>query len=150
MTHREGEWHQELRRFAATMRIALEPGMPRDAKGEVDSAGTCLYACVALVAMLGRFDVAVARIRGGEGRRGEGALTVHGDWIGHYWVEATAVGTADPVVLDITSDQLGYETVTVISLEASVGRYKPGRQDLVDTAATEIAAEMGLSALHGA
>ena len=136
----------EMRRFATTMRAAMEPGMPVDERGRPRSEGTCLYASLLLGATIRKFGEAAVEVRGGDGKLGEGARAAGGDWVGHYWVETTSPeGFA--FVVDMTSDQLGYEAVTVLPLENSSHRYRPGRQDLVDDAAAETADEIGITAL---
>ena len=78
----------------------------------------------------------------------QGARGVDGLWYGHYWVDAQIEGEGDFVV-DITADQFGHPPVMVIPGLDAVTIYRPGRQDLVDAAAEELAGELSCRDLIG-
>ncbi len=130
----EGE--AELRRWARQMREAVEPGMPHDNLGKPSSAGTCLLICVGAAFALKRFGMAQATVRGGSGEQGEGALATDGAWRGHYWLEV-ALKSGEVFVVCLTSDQFGYEPISVLPLYESRSRFVPGDQEAVDEAARE-------------
>src|SRR3546814_10003564 len=49
---------------------------------------------------------------------------------GHYWIEGvTKEGT--PFLVDITSDQFGYEKIVILPLEKARERYSPGDADRI-------------------
>mgnify|MGYP001213488393 CR=1 FL=1 len=130
---------------ANTTRLALEPGLAQSADGMAISAGSCLHASVLLAAILTRFGLASAVVRGGDGDADAGALDACGRWRGHYWVEA---GLADGqrFVIDLTADQFGHAPVRVIPVDVATG-YRPGDQDEVDVAASCLRAELELDRL---
>jgi len=122
----------ELLSFAMTTRRALEPGLAHDDAGQAISAGSCLYATVLLAETMSRFMTASVVVRGGSGKNGVGARDVHGQWQGHYWLEArTPCGAF--WVIDITADQFGHEPVRVIPLSEAAD-YRPGDQAEIDAA----------------
>lgn len=128
-----------LRPFAANTRKALEPGLEKAADGSADSGGSCLYASVLLASLLNRFELAEARVVGGEGCNGIGALTADGrSWQGHYWVEAR-VASGNLIVLDITADQFGHAPVRVLPWLEAASWYRRGDQREVDAVAIELA-----------
>lgn len=124
---------QELRGMAEVARKALEPGLEQDQNGSPVSAGSCLYACVLLASMLLQFTQLRVGLRGGSGLSGQGALGRDGQWHGHFWLVVIGVAEFDDeVVVDITSDQFGYEQVTVLRSRDARDRYGSGDQAEVD------------------
>jgi hypothetical protein len=124
---------QELRGIAEVARKALEPGLEQDTNGRPVSAGSCLYACLLLASMLLQFTQLRVGLRGGSGLEGQGALGLDGLWHGHFWLVVVGLTEVDgEVVVDITSDQFGYEQVTVLRSREGRDRYAPGDQGEVD------------------
>lgn len=103
--------------------------MLRSAVGTAQTKGSCAYAAYLLAATLRQFgDCRSVKVRGGDGEDG-GFTTADGACHGHYWVEAdTEAGT---LVLDITADQFGHESVLMLPL-VEAAQYRPGCQSIVD------------------
>ena len=141
---------EELEKIAALARQSLQPGMPHTVDGQALGAGTCLHGALLVVLLLRKFaPVWRATVRGGgprDSNAAEGALDAQGRWQGHYWVEARADDGAGYVV-DITSDQFQFAPVTVLSMPAAAGRYRPGDQGEVDQAFAELVEEFGCAQL---
>lgn len=132
---------EKLLSMAKAIRTSLEPGLQRRQDGTCESKGSCLHASLLLCFSLNKFGVADADMRGGDGLQDGGALGTDGRWHGHYWIEAAT--PAGQFVVDITADQFGHAALYVELSCESGGRYKPGRQDLVDCAAVSLAESFG-------
>lgn len=132
---------KDLQELAVLARRSIEPGLQDDQSGGARSSGACLHACLVVVVLLRRFGRGVPVVRGGSGSVAEGAIDATGQWRGHYWVVVQVPGGSEFVV-DITADQFGYESVIVMPLEASSGRYRSGSQIDVDTAFNDLAVEL--------
>lgn len=128
----------DLKELASLARRSIEPGLPIDGSGRPLSTGSCLHACLIVVMLLKRFGNGKAAVRGGSD--GAGALDTSGKWRGHYWVEARTP-SGQTFVVDVTADQFGHESVVVMPLGVSSGRYRKGPQCEVDEAFTELANE---------
>lgn len=139
---------ESLIQVASVSRQALAPGLLPAEPGRSAAEGACLYASILLASTLNRFDLAKARIVGGSGSTGHGAIDVHGDWQGHYWVEAT-LEDGERFLLDITGDQFGHEPITVLAAADGDSRFRPGPQHEVDIQAASAALELGCADLIG-
>ena len=106
-------------------------------------AGACLHASYLALTFLRRWHPAfsVTPCGGGGGLRGYGALTARGGLLGHYWLEVT-----DPDgtlwILDATSDQFGWDPITLDLASRLTGRYRKEDPALSLAALEEIAAEI--------
>ncbi|MFK4705737.1 hypothetical protein ABIC83_002576 [Roseateles asaccharophilus] len=139
---------QQLVEAAQVSRKALAPGLLQPEPGRSAAEGACLYASILLATTLNRFGLAAARIVGGDGEVGIGALDVHGQWQGHFWVEATLSG-GEQFMVDITGDQFGYEAVTVIPVSDAASRYRSSPQHEVDLQVAVVALDLGCIDLVG-
>ena len=123
----------------------LEPGLQRGVDGGAISEGSCLHAAVLAAWLWNRFHGRGARVRGGDGDLGMGALDADGAWRGHYWMEV--FHKEGRFVVDITADQFGHPPVRVLLHSEVAGRqYRAGRQGLVDAAVLDLAESLGLEA----
>lgn len=105
--------------------------------GAVASAGTCLYASIALKQALEKFADCVVKVRGGDGH-GDGGILGRDELLhGHYWLEGRTFSGVG-FVADITADQFGYAQVVVLPWQQARAIYYPGVQDVVDCAVKEI------------
>ena len=118
----------------------------RDTYGTPESsliAGTCLHASYLALTFLRRWHPAFSATPcgGGGGLRGYGALTARGGLLGHYWLEVT-----DPDgalwILDATSDQFGWDPITLDLASRLTDRYRKEDPALSLAALEEIAAEI--------
>lgn len=132
----------EIAQFARNMRVALEPGLLKDERGEAISEGSCLYASVLVASSINRYCLASAVICGG-GDGIAGARDAQGDLQGHYWVKAT-LKDGSVVIVDITADQFGHEAVRVLSLADAKPWYVAGPQGIVDDAARVLGEQFDL------
>lgn len=123
----------------------LDPGLQRGTDGVAISEGSCLHAAVLAAWLWNRFHGGGARLRGGDGDLGMGALDALGTWRGHYWVEV--FDKEGRFVVDITADQFGHPPVRVLLHSDVAGhQYRAGRQDLVDAAVEDLAESLGMEA----
>lgn len=132
----------EIAEFARNMRIALEPGLLKNERGDAISEGSCLYASVLVASSINRYCLASAVICGG-GDGFAGARDKHGELQGHYWVKAT-LKDGGVVIVDITADQFGHEPVRVLPLVDAKPWYVAGPQGIVDDAARELGEQFDL------
>lgn len=131
---------EDLWSTARVARVALEPGLDRDASGGPVAGGSCLHASVLLLALMHRYGRGTGVVRGGL----YGALGADGVWRGHYWVEAL-VANGGRYVVDITADQFGWRPIEILDVAAASKRYRPGNQAEVDDAARALAQELGMA-----
>jgi hypothetical protein len=110
--------------------------------GSVDVSGSCLHASYLVIAFLERWHANYTpALRGGGGLADGGALDAKGHWRGHYWVEVAAPDRQAWIV-DVTSDQFGWDPVTVGPLTTLEHRYRAGYQPNADFALKDLRTEV--------
>jgi hypothetical protein len=124
-----------MHNYAAITRIATDiRGMWECAvagpDGQVETAGSCLYAAILLVIAFEKFAGASAQVCGGGADEGAGLRDSNYIFRGHYWVEGlTAEGVA--FIADITADQFGYPKVVIAHPDEARAQYRQGDPALV-------------------
>ncbi len=132
-----------LLEVAQLARSAIVSGLSAPLPGRpVDVSGSCLHASYLVIAFLERWRANYTpALRGGDGLADGGALDAKGHWRGHYWVEV-AVPDQQAWIVDVTSDQFGWDAMTVGPLTTLEPRYRAGDQPTVDFALKDLRAEV--------